>query len=213
MAKNSKGGGPVVGKVGAPGSVDGPALDRVWTVPNMISGVRIALIPIFAWLFSTGSHDRLAFVLAVVIGSSDWVDGFVARRTGQVSRLGKLLDPVADRLAIVVLLLALVFRGTVPLVLAAVILLRDLLVSVAFPILEARGYPRLPVNRVGKLATALLFTGMGFAVASLAVSTNLQAFSLQTSRILLAAGAVLYWVALAMYTVAIRRVMKTMAST
>ncbi len=200
-------------EAGAPGSVERPALDRVWTVPNMISGVRIALMPIFAWLFSTGSHDQLAFVLAVVIGSSDWVDGFVARRTGQVSRLGKLLDPVADRVAIVVLLLALAFRGTVPLALAAVILLRDLVVSVAFPILEVRGYPRLPVNRTGKLATALLFWGMGFAVASLVVSASLRAFSLRTSTVLLIAGAVLYWVALAMYAVAMRRLMKTMAAT
>jgi cardiolipin synthase len=175
--------------------------------------VRILLIPIFAWLFSTGSHDGAAFVLAVVIGSSDWVDGFVARRMGQVSRLGKLLDPVADRLAIVVLLLALTFRGIVPLALAAVILFRDLVVSVAFPILEARGYPRLPVNRAGKLATAFLFWGMGFAVASLVVSEGLQAFCLQTSTVLLAAGAVLYWVAFVMYAVAIRRLIRTMAST
>lgn len=200
-------------QVGKPGAQGEDGLDRVWTVPNMISGLRIVLIPIFAWLLSNGSNDQLAFVLAVVIGSSDWLDGFVARRTGQVSRLGKLLDPVADRLAIVFLLVALVFRGIVAVPLAAVILLRDLVVSVIFPILEAKGYPRLPVNRVGKLATALLFTGMGFAVASLAVSPSLRAFSLRTSTVLLAAGAVLYWVAFAMYGRAIRKLTKTMAST
>jgi cardiolipin synthase (CMP-forming) len=207
------GGGTVGGEIEATASAEDTALARVWTVPNMITGLRIALIPIFAWLFSTGSHDLVAFVLAVVIGSTDWVDGFVARRLRQVSRLGKLLDPVADRLAIVVLLLALVFRGTVPLLLAAVILLRDLVVSVTFPVLEARGYPRLPVNRVGKLATALIFGGMGFAVASLAFGTNLEEFSMRTSTLLLAAGAVLYWVALAMYARELRRVMRTMAST
>ena len=178
----------------------------------MISGVRIALIPIFAWLLATGTQDGLAFVLAVVIGSSDWFDGFLARRMGQVSRLGKLLDPVADRLAIVALLLALTFRGIVALPITAAILLRELIVTVGFSISEAKGYPRLRVNRVGKVATGLLFCGMGFAVASLVVAPELRAFSLRTSTVLLVAGAVLYWVALWMYGVALLRLTKTAAS-
>ncbi|HVL52207.1 MAG TPA: CDP-alcohol phosphatidyltransferase family protein, partial [Actinomycetota bacterium] len=85
-------------------------LNRVLTVPNMISTARMLLIPVFAWAFLTGDKDAFALGLLVVIGCTDWVDGYVARKTGQVSKLGKLLDPVADRVAIVVVLLALVFR-------------------------------------------------------------------------------------------------------
>ena len=91
---------------------DEVVLDRIVTVPNLISATRIALIPVFAWVFLSGSKDgTCALILLIVIGCSDWVDGYVARKTGQVSKLGKLLDPVADRMAIVIVLLALTFRA------------------------------------------------------------------------------------------------------
>lgn len=178
-------------------------LNRVATVPNAITLTRMVLIPVFAWAFLTGGKDVAALVLLVVIGSTDWIDGFVARKTGQVSKLGKLLDPVADRMAIVVVLLALVFRGVVALPLAAVLLVRDLIVSIAFPILEARGFPRIPVNRTGKWATAFIFTGMAFAAAS--VLESVEDIAGPASSALLAVGAVLYWVAGALYVREIRR--------
>lgn len=188
--------------------LDEVVLDRVFTVPNLISAVRIALIPIFAWAFSSaGGNDILAFTLLMVIGSSDWVDGYVARRTGQVSKLGKLLDPVADRMAIIVVLLALTFRGVVAPPIAIVLLVRDALVSIAFPILEKKGFPRVPVNWVGKWATALIFTGMGFAAASV-LDIGAAEFARAASQLLLIVGAVLYWIAAGLYVIQIRRIMQ-----
>lgn len=178
-------------------------LHKVWTIPNLISFTRMLLIPLFAWTFLTGGKDVVALVLLVVIGTTDWVDGFVARKTGQVSKLGKLLDPVADRMAIIVVLLALVFRGVVAVPLAAVLLVRDLIVSVLFPILEAKGVPRLPVNRTGKWATAFIFTGMAFAAAS--VLEPVEDFASSASFALLVVGAILYWLAGALYLRALRR--------
>lgn len=183
---------------------DEVVLDRVFTIPNLISFARMLLIPVFAWAFLTGDKDALALGLLVVIGCTDWVDGFVARRIGQVSKLGKLIDPVADRLAIVVVLLALVFRGVVAVEIAAVLLVRDLIVSIAFPILEAKGFPRIAVNRTGKWATAFIFAGMAFAAAS--VLEPVEAFARPASGVLLIAGAVLYWTAGVFYVREIRRI-------
>lgn len=186
-------------------------LDRVVTVPNLITAVRILLIPLFAWTFLLGEFDSTALILLVVIGSTDWVDGFVARRIGQVSKLGKLLDPVADRMAIVVVLLALVFRGVVPAVLAGVLLLRDLIVSLAFPILEAKGFERIPVNRTGKWATAFIFAGMALAAGSV-LDTPVQREVEAASLGLLTVGAVAYWAAGALYVKEIRRQLQARAT-
>lgn len=176
---------------------------QVLTIPNLISFARLSLVPIFFWLFVTRSSDVVAFSLLAVIGSTDWIDGFVARKTHQVSVLGKLLDPIADRIAVVAVLLALLFRGTVPVVVAAIILLRDLLVAVVFPILEARGYPRIPVNIVGKAATASIYLGVGLAAMSLIVVP--EEFVHSAGVVLLWIGATLYWIAGVMYVIEIRR--------
>jgi len=183
---------------------DEVVLDRIVTVPNLISAARIALIPVFGWAFLTGSRDTFALILLIVIGCSDWVDGYVARKTGQVSKLGKLLDPVADRIAIVIVLIALTFRGVVDEPVAAALLSRDLIVSIVFPILESKGFPRLAVNQTGKWATALIFFGMGFAAGSV-LETPVQTSSGVLSQILLIAGAVLYWTAGVFYVREIRK--------
>jgi cardiolipin synthase (CMP-forming) len=183
---------------------DEVVLDRIATVPNLISVTRIALIPIFAWAFLPGSRDTFALFLLIVIGCSDWVDGYVARKTGQVSKLGKLLDPVADRIAIVLVLVALTFRGVVSYPLAAVLLTRELIVTIVFLILESRGFPRIPVNQTGKWATALIFAGMGFAAGSV-LETPIQEFSGILSQFLLILGAVLYWTAGLFYVREIRK--------
>jgi len=174
-------------------------LTRGFTIPNLITSVRIALIPVFAFVFLSGRADGAAFALLAVIGASDWVDGFVARQTGQVSVLGKLLDPIADRAAIMTVLLVLAFRGTIWWPLAASILIRDLLVTVAFIVLEAKGFPRLPVNRTGKAATFAIFAGMGLAVFSIAFSTPVDKQVGAASLALLAIGAAMYWVAASLY--------------
>lgn len=169
------------------------------TLPNVITSFRICLIPVFAWIYLSGKADLAAFCILAVLGATDWVDGFVARRTGQVSVLGKVLDPIADRAAVMIVLSVLAFRGTIAWPLAAAILVRDALVSLVFLVLESRGFPRLPVNRTGKAATSAIFVGMGTAAASVAFP-DLDAAGLRVvSQWSLAAGAILYWLAAALY--------------
>ena len=180
-------------------------LNRVLTVPNAISFARLLLVPVFLWLYLAGSVLPAMIVLAVV-GTSDWVDGFVARATGQVSVLGKLLDPLADRVVIVAVLVAYGAKGTVPWWLVGVIVARDVLIMASFAVLERRGIPRLAVNRTGKRATASLFTGMGVVSASVVMRVSGVATLRSDASgvrlaglVLLGLGAVLYWAAAVLY--------------
>ena len=128
----------------------------VVTVPNILSAARILLIPVFCWL-SANERTRLwGIVLFAVIVSTDWVDGYVARKTGQVSELGRILDPVADRLAIAAGLLTFAISGIFPFWAALLILVRDLAVLLGGAgVLWGRAI-RVDVRWIGKIATASL---------------------------------------------------------
>lgn len=131
--------------------------DRVWTVPNAISMARLALVPVFAWLIAAG-HDLAALGVLALAGFSDWLDGVIARRFDQGSRLGAMLDPAADRLYILVTLVMLAWREVVPWWLVVVLVGRDVLLAGLLPALARRGYGPLPVHFVGKAGTfALLY--------------------------------------------------------
>lgn len=130
---------------------------RIVTIPNAISAVRLLLVPVFAVLLAQ-HDDAWAFVVLAVSGASDWLDGVLARRLHQVSELGKVLDPAADRLFILVTLAALAWRDVVPWWLVVVILLRDALMGALLVPLAHHGYGPLPVHFVGKAGTfALLY--------------------------------------------------------
>lgn len=129
--------------------------DTVLTVPNAISFLRVLLVPVFA-LLVIGHHDGWAFVVLAVSGVSDWLDGVIARRFHQMSRLGQMLDPAADRLFILVTVVALAWREIVPWWLVAMILARDLLLAALLPALARRGFGPLPVHFAGKAGTAAL---------------------------------------------------------
>lgn len=136
---------------------DNTVSSRVLTIPNAISFVRLLLVPVFAVLLATGSDGWAIFVLAVS-GASDWLDGVLARRLGQVSKLGQLLDPAADRLFIIVTLVALAWRDVVPWWLLVVLVLRDVVLGVMLLVLGRAGYAPLPVHLAGKAGTfALLY--------------------------------------------------------
>ncbi len=131
---------------------------RVWTIPNMISMARLALVPVFAALMFSG-NDVAAVVVLMCAGASDWLDGVIARRFNQTSRLGQLLDPAADRLYIFVTLLGLAYRGFVPWWLVAVIASRDLLLAAIIPVLNHHGLGPWQVHTVGKAGTfALMYS-------------------------------------------------------
>jgi cardiolipin synthase len=132
------------------------SLDRIATVPNLLSAIRILLIPVFVWLILHDGTEAAGLVLFAVVLSTDWVDGQIARRTGQVSNLGKVLDPVADRLAIAAGLIAVVLSGAFPLWAALLILVRDGLILLAGLMLLSGKKIRIDVRWIGKIATGLL---------------------------------------------------------
>ena len=132
---------------------------RVLTVPNLLSFFRLLMVPVFLYLILVGS-DLLALVVLVVSTATDFFDGLIARRFGQISRLGQLLDPAADRLFIFVTLIGLAVRGILPWWLVAAIMGRDVLLLVLGVVLANVGYGPLPVHHLGKTATFCLFWGL-----------------------------------------------------
>lgn len=144
----------------------GDAVDRVLTVPNVLSALRLLGVPVFLWLVLGPHHDRVAFVLLMVSGATDYLDGYLARRLHQVSRLGALLDPLADRLYIASTVLALTIRDVIPLWLLLVLVARDLYLAALLPVLRRHGYGPLPVSYLGKAATFNLLYAFPFLLLS-----------------------------------------------
>ena len=130
--------------------------DRVLTVPNLLSILRLLGIPLFLYLTLGPQYDELALIVLMVAGITDYLDGKLARRLNQISRLGQILDPVADRLYIVSVVAGLAIRDIIPLWLAAALPLRDAFLFALVPFLRTRGYSALPVHFLGKAATAAL---------------------------------------------------------
>ncbi len=142
------------------------ALGRVLTVPNVVTSVRLACLPLFVWLLFGAQRQTAAAVLLAVLGATDWVDGFVARRFGQVTTLGKVLDPVADRLLVLTGVLSIIVAGAVPLWLGVATVAREVLVSAAVLVLAAMGAERIDVLWVGKAGTfGLMFAYPTFLLA------------------------------------------------
>jgi cardiolipin synthase len=133
-----------------------PMSDRVVTVPNALSCLRIALVPVFLWLIIEG-RDALALAVLVVSSVTDYLDGVIARRFNQMTRLGQLLDPAADRLFIFAALIGLSVRDILPWWLTAIIIGRDVVLAVVGVVLANYGYGPLPVHHLGKVATFALF--------------------------------------------------------
>ena len=173
------------------------------TVPNLISLARLAALPIFIWLLVFRGDALGAALLLAAIGASDWLDGLLARRLGQVTELGKFLDPLADRAAIAAALMGGWVAGVVPAWLAASLALREGLVALASLWLAIRRVPQLEVRYLGKLATAFLyvaFPAFYLAAAGLA-PPGLRAMGWVSGL----AGAVLYYLVLVQYAGDVRR--------
>ena len=189
----------------------GDRLDRrVLTLPNVLSAVRLASVPVFLWLFLT-ERENAAVVIYGAGALSDFFDGYIARRTGSVTELGKLLDPLADRVFIVALAIALVARRSLPWPLALAVLARDLLVLSLFPLLERRGVERIQVNFVGKCATAALLTGLTWLALTETTFTWVD-LGRGPGIALIGIGAVLYWVAAFLYAREARERLQALAT-
>jgi cardiolipin synthase len=190
----------------APASSSPPG--RVLTIPNVLSAVRLALLPVFLWLVLGPEADGWAVVVLVLIGVSDYLDGYLARLLGQTSRLGAILDPVADRLYILAAVVGLGVRGIIPVWLALLLPARDVLLWVLVPFLRSRGYSALPVHFLGKAATAallyafpLLLLGQGDSPAEVTARVFGWAFAIW--------GAGMYWWAGLLYAWQVRRLLAT----
>jgi cardiolipin synthase (CMP-forming) len=147
-----------------------PARDRIWTIPNGLSVLRLFGVPLFLWLALGPKADGWAVIVLMISGFTDYLDGRIARRFNLTSRLGELLDPAADRLYILATLVALTVRGIVPIWLAAILVGRDLLLAPTIPVLSRHGYGPLPVHFLGKAATLNLL--YAFPLLLLSVDDN-----------------------------------------
>jgi cardiolipin synthase len=130
--------------------------DRLLTVPNALSLLRLASVPLFLWLLLGPHHDLLAVVVLALSGFTDWLDGKLARLLNQSSKLGVLLDPAVDRLTTVSILLAFGVRDILPWWVIAALLGRDLVLISTLPVLRHYGHGPLPVHYLGKAATLCL---------------------------------------------------------
>lgn len=179
-----------VSSAGPVGTAEHPS-DRVLTLPNALSALRLALVPVFAALILTG-HDLWALAVLALSGASDWLDGRLARRWRQVTRLGQVLDPAADRLFILATLLGMALRDLVPWWLVAVIVARDVLILALGPPLARLGHGPLPVSDLGKAATfALLYAFPLILLASVGGAVGAVARPLGWAFALWGTG--LYW--------------------
>jgi cardiolipin synthase len=141
--------------------------DRILTVPNGFTALRLVAIPVFVILLAQGhrAHWVSAAVLLGGLGATDWVDGFLARRLGQVTTLGKVLDPLADRLLLVTSAVCIIAVGAVPVAVAVIALLREATVAVGFIIVAAAGGRRMDVTLPGKGATLCLMVALPLFLA------------------------------------------------
>jgi cardiolipin synthase len=130
--------------------------DRIWTIPNALSVLRLLGVPLFLWLLLGPHANGWALAVLFVAGFTDWADGVLARKLDQMSALGALLDPLADRLYILATLVGLVLRHIIPLWLAIVIVGRDVVVGALLPRLRKAGYGPPAVHYLGKAATFCL---------------------------------------------------------
>ncbi|CAB4650775.1 unannotated protein [freshwater metagenome] len=124
-----------------------------WTIPNALSALRLLGVPVFFWLIVGPENDGLALVILIVSSFTDWLDGFLARKLNQFSRLGELLDPLADRLYVVAALAALYIRDLLPIWVVVALILRDVLMSLLLIYLKRFRITGIPVHFVGKAAT------------------------------------------------------------
>jgi cardiolipin synthase (CMP-forming) len=195
---------------GARAGADETVHDRVLTVPNAITVVRLLGLPVFAWLLLGADRPAAALVTLLAVAGTDWLDGYVARRFDQVSRIGKLIDPLVDRVVLAAAAITLAVAGIVPWLVLGAILFRDLAVLVGALALFGQVQP-MPVTRLGKVSTACLLAGLpAFLVGALDWG-GARAFS-GAAVLLTGVGLVAYYAAAGQYAwlaVALRRRQRT----
>lgn len=182
---------------------------RVWTIPNVLSMLRLAGVPLFLYWVLVTEQDGRAILLLMAAGASDYFDGLIARKYNQFTRLGQLLDPAADRLYILATLIALVARDGLPLWWALTLISRDVVLSAFLPVLRRAGHGPLPVHFLGKAATFNLLYAFPMLLAALPGNDGLLAEVFRPLGWAFATwGSVLYLWAGVLYVVQVRQVLR-----
>jgi cardiolipin synthase (CMP-forming) len=193
---------------------DGPPIglehpNRILTIPNLISFGRLLCIPWFLWLLLAQDERVAAAILLAVLGGTDWVDGWIARRYDQGSELGKVLDPVADRILLIAAGVALLIDGSMPVWVGVLVLAREAVISVAVLWLAALGAKRIDVQWVGKAGTlALMFALPGFLLIDALDSGALRDLLIFATWCFTIGGLVLSYLAAAGYIPIARRALR-----
>lgn len=185
--------------------------DRVLTVPNVLSALRLVGVPVFLWLLFT-HQDVWAFIVLALSGISDYLDGKIARRFHLVSRLGQLLDPIADRLYVLTTLIALALRDIIPLWLLVVLVARDLFMGVVMLLLKRVGQTGLPVHFVGKAATFNLLYAFPILLLS-TVEGSVGDIARPVGWAFAWWGVTLYWLAAVLYAIQATSVIRARTGT
>ncbi|MDJ0319756.1 CDP-alcohol phosphatidyltransferase family protein [Pseudarthrobacter sp. PS3-L1] len=175
----------------------------VFTVPNALTVLRFMGVPLFMWLVLAQEQYGLGVVVLAVMASTDWVDGYVARRFNQASHLGRVMDPIADRLALIAVAVTLAIAGIVSWLYLAALLVPDAVLFV-MTLSYFRGHPDLPVSSIGKIRTGLLLLGTPMLVLS-KLDVPFAGGLFVASWIVLGLGLVGHWIAAYNYLWAIIR--------
>lgn len=172
--------------------------DKILTIPNLVSFVRLLAIPVFWWLLLGEDNVAAATILFAVVATTDWIDGYLARRLGQVSKLGKALDPVADRLMIASAVIAGLVAGIVPQWIGLLLIAREVYMAIVALFLVFRGAGTLEVRWLGKLATFLVYSSIAwFYFAAIPFLETILTPLAWAAGI---AGLAIYWVTALQYT-------------
>ena len=137
-------------------------MNGVFTIPNLVSFVRLLLVPVFLWLLLGAENVAAAGWLLGFIGATDWVDGYLARRLNQVSELGKFLDPLADRFAVAAAVIGGLISGDLPAWFAIALIVREALIAIGALAVGVRAGSKVEVRRLGKLATLMLYAAVAW---------------------------------------------------
>lgn len=183
----------------------------MWTVPNGLSAVRLACVPVFLWLLFGPADIVAAAVLLAGLGCTDWVDGYVARRFGQVSTLGKVLDPTADRVLLAAGAVGGLAFGAVPIWVFAVVVAREATVAAGALVLVACRAPRMDVVWLGKAGAFGLMVALPlFLLGHSALSWHSVAFDF--ALVYAIPGMVLAWASMTDYVPRARRALAERAA-
>lgn len=177
--------------------------DLVFTIPNLLTVVRFMGVPLFMWLVLAEKEYGTGVVVLAVMACTDWIDGYVARRFDQATRLGRVLDPIADRLALLAVAFTLVLAGVVHWLYLAALVVPDAVLLV-LTLSLFRGHPDLPVSVVGKVRTGLLLLGTPLLVLS-RLDTGYSAALFTAAWIVLGLGLAGHWIAAYNYFFAMLR--------